>query len=163
MLALAAVGLVLHNRALSPRAPGRGMGAVTTQAGPSALTLGRAVQGTVHRPFSRADSSAAYGPPGSVQNSTAPAQWDQTRKGNDANVGASWVTNSLDEYASLVQEEVEPVWRELDKAHLAARRYRGLPGLVDLFERRQSEFNMAITMLQLNVSNVCEVGMSSGV
>lgn len=123
------------------------------QGGVERATIGRAAQNATQslpRPI------APQTPPGHAR--ISPTAQETPRRANDMH----WVTASLDQYASLAQEEVEPVWRELDSAHQTARSSRGLPPLVDMYERRQSEFNMAITMLQMNVSTVCEIGMGSG-
>ena len=64
-----------------------------------------------------------------------------------------WVTEELEEYASLITDEVEQAWAQMetDPEHTPSP-----------FTPKQSEFYAALTLLSLNVSTVCELGAGDG-
>ena len=64
-----------------------------------------------------------------------------------------WVTEELEDYASLITDEVEQAWRSMEEHAGDATR-----GASSLFTAEQSEFYSALTMLSLNVTTVCELG-----
>ena len=65
------------------------------------------------------------------------------------------VTEELEEYASLVQEPVDAQWQLLDRA---APKALGAPAA---FTKAESEFFLALTLLELNVTTVCQLGVGS--
>ena len=65
-----------------------------------------------------------------------------------------WVTEELEEYASLITAEVEQAWKTLEE-------HAG-DATSSLVTAEQSEFYSALTMLSLNVTTVCELGVGDG-
>eukprot|EP01047_Picozoa_sp_COSAG01_P047725 COSAG01_NODE_4586_length_4894_cov_6.028989_3_plen_242_part_00 len=69
-----------------------------------------------------------------------------------------WVTDELDQYASLVQVEVRAAWAGLDAVEASRNPAGGIVGFGD----DQSEFFLGMSMTSLDIEVVCEVGAVSG-
>lgn len=74
--------------------------------------------------------------------------------GKDSHI---WITDDLQQYASLIQEDVNSLWRDMEKNITRPNSEHRTD-----FTSQQSEFYQAISMLPLNVSTVCEIGPATG-
>jgi hypothetical protein len=70
-----------------------------------------------------------------------------------------WVTTELDQYASLVQEDVKSAWTGLDSVEASQKQ---ASGNAFNFRTEQSEFYLGMSMSSLTIKTVCEVGAVSG-
>jgi hypothetical protein len=94
----------------------------------------------------------------SARPAPAAAGFDYPKHRQGASGESLWVTDELEQYASLIQsEDVNVVWEELDAALARV----GLDNASRVFSQRQSEFALALTF-NMNVSTVCEIGAASG-
>lgn len=64
-----------------------------------------------------------------------------------------WVTEELEEYASLITDAVSEAWELMEADQ---------PDPPGPFTLKQSEFYAALTLLSLNISTVCELGAADG-